>query len=169
MNWKAKLQSHGLTEETAPNLVKKVIAERVELENEAKELKNQLKSENLTDDERKEIEEALTELPDALKAIDAKILKKVEYWEKMKDTWATASERLASGRKGGRPPKNKAEKGQQVEEQIPQPPQPPAQQVVELEAEEIKPIKSGGFGKIGVFLLLGLLSFGAYNYLKNND
>lgn len=115
MNWKAKLQSHGLTEETAPNLVKKVIAERVELENEAKELKEQLKSENLTEDDRKEIEEALAEVPDALKEVDAKIIKKIEYWEKMKDTWATASERLATNRKAGRPTKEKAEKGNKLE------------------------------------------------------
>ena len=171
MSWKAKLQSHGLTEETAPNLVKKAIAEKNELEREAQELKEQLKSSNLSDDDREEIQEALADVPDALKEADAKILKKVEYWEKMKDSWAASGEKLkAMGR--GRPKKNQAEKGQQVAEQkpqAPQPPQPPAQQVIEVEAEEIKPTKSGGFGKIGLFLLLGVLSFGAYNYLKNND
>jgi DNA repair exonuclease SbcCD ATPase subunit len=171
MSWKAKLQSYGLTEETAPNLVKKAIAEKKQVEKEAKNLKEQLESGNLSDEQRAEIEETLQDVPDALKQADANILKKVEYWERMKDSWAASGEKLkAMGR--GRPKKNQAEKGQQVEEQKPkppEPPQPPVQQVVELEAEEIKPTKSGGFGKIGVFLLLGLLSFGAYNYLKNND
>lgn len=167
MTWKAKLQSHGLTEETAPNLVKKAIAEKVGIQKDAELLKEQLKG-NLSDGDRAEIEEALQEIPDLLKEADAKILKKIEYWERMKDSWAASGEKLkAMGR--GRPKKNKAEEGQQVVEQKPQPPQPPTQQVVELEAEEIKPTKSGGFGKIGVFLLLGLLSFGAYNYLKKND
>lgn len=174
MSWKAKLQSHGLTEETAPNLVKKAIAEKNEIEREAQELKEQLKT-NISEEEKEEILEALGDVPDALKEADAIILKKVMYWEKMKDTWAGAAERFKESKKGrGRPPKNTAEQGQQVAQPKPQtqqaPPQPPSNpKVIELEAEEIKPSKKSGFGKIGVFLLLGVLSFGAYNYLKNND
>ncbi len=169
MNWKEKLQSHGLTEDNAPNLVKKVIQERQELVDEVAKLKNTLKSEDLSDEQRKEIEEVIADTPNDIKEYDNKIIKKIEYWERMKDRWATAGERFKNS-KGNK----SAVKGTQVEEkqpnpEPPQPPQPPQQNVIEVEAEEIKPTKSSGISKVAVFILLGVLTFGAYNYLKNND
>ena len=171
MTWEEKLQQLGLTEQTAPNMVRKAINELRSYEKALQSAQKKLESSSLSERKRQQLEEEVSTYETAIEAQQGVILRKMEVWDKNKDRYAQMGRNLKpkTGKQGeptgGTPPAEPAGGTPPAEPAGGTPPAEPAGGTPPAE-----PAKSttGTGTKVALFLLIGILSFGAYNYFKNN-
>jgi len=171
MAWQQKLKASGIDDSNMPNMIKKAIKDLKILENRIGQIDDTLEKGEISDIRKGELEEERDTIIESIEAQEEVISDKIDKWNRNKDMYLAKGEKMKSAlaqKRNGQTKETKENKETTQTQQAPPPPQPPAE-AIEVEAEEIKPTKSSGIGKIGLFILLGVLSFGAYNYLKNND
>lgn len=165
MLWKEKLNQLGFTEETAPNMVKKAIKELRSFEKGLESVNAKLSKGGLSERRVAELEEEAETYRSAIEGQDGVICRKIEVWDKNKEKYAELGKRLSPKKKqsSNEPPEITPPSAPPVEVIVDTPPvepqNPPANEVV-VE-------KKSKAGTVALFLILGVLSFGAYNYLKN--
>jgi len=168
MAWQQKLKASGIHDSNMPNMIKKAIKDLKILENRIVQIDDTLEKGEISDIRKGELEEERDTIIESIEAQEEVISDKIDKWNRNKDMYLAKGEKMKTALAQKRNGQTKETKQATQTQQTPPPPQPPAE-AIEVEAEEIKPTKSSGIGKIGLFILLGVLSFGAYNYLKNND
>jgi chromosome segregation ATPase len=178
MNWEEKLSELGLTQETISHGLKTKIKDHEKIGVAIEELQERLEDESTDEEEIEEIEQDLEDLTEAHELSNEKLIRAIEVYDKNKDKYAEMSKHLGRGR----PRKNP------LPQPNPQPnPQPQAQPQAQVQTqtqtqvpqnipltptEEVVDDKKGKVHwgwKLGLALVVGVLTLGAYNTYKNND
>jgi len=179
MKWEKTLSNCGLTEETISIGLKTKIKEHRKMEEAVEDIKERLNDDETEDDEIDELEQDLSELEEALEMSDNKLVRAVELYDKNKEKYAELSKNLGKGRprKNATPtqqpnptptPQAQTQPNVQTQQQVAQ---PNVQNIPITPTEEVKDEKkgSGWLWKLGVAVVVGVLTLGAYNTYKNND
>lgn len=182
MKWEKTLSNCGLTEETISIGLKTKIKEHRKIEEALDDIKDRLNDDDTDVDEVDELEEDLRELEDALEMSDNKLVRAIELYDKNKDRYAELSKNLGKGRprKNPTPTPQPTQTQTNVQEAQPnvQQTQTQAQPNVQSQNIPITPTEevpneekkgSGWLWKVGVAIVVGVLTLGAYNTYKNND
>jgi len=184
MKWEKTLSNCGLTEQTISIGLKTKIKEHRKIEEALDDIKDRLNDDNIEDDEVDELEQDLRELEDALEISDDKLVRAVELYDKNKDKYAELSKNLGKGRPRKNPTPTPTPTPQptqtqtNVQEAQPNVQQTQGQPNVQGQNIPITPTEevpneekkgSGWLWKVGVAIVVGVLTLGAYNTYKNND
>jgi len=177
MKWEKTLSNCGLTEQTISIGLKSKIKEHRKMEEAVEDIKERLNDDETEDDEIDELEQDLNELEDALEMSDNKLVRAIELYDKNKERYAELSKNLGKGRprKNATPNQQPTPTPQATQTQPSvQQAQPNVQTQVPITPTEEIPNKeekegSGWLWKLGVAVVVGVLTLGAYNTYKNND
>ncbi len=158
MSWKEKLNQLGFTEETAPNMVKKAIKELRSFEKGLEITEAKLSKGGLSEKKTAELEEEAETYRSAIESQNEVVSRKIDVWDRNKEKYAELGKRLTPKKKQG---------SSEPPQETP-PVETPAQTPMETPAATPPVEKKSKAGAVALFLILGVLSFGAYNYLKND-
>lgn len=169
MKWKTRLTELGLDENNVSQGLKSKIRDYYDIQSGINELKKSIANPSVNDDVN-ELEEQLTESVEVLEALDNKLVKDVEYYNKHKDKYADMTKKLAEGRarkkqaNGGATPPKKVEATPTPNEPTPPTPKDP----IATDGDKDKEKKGSGFGWVIFAVAVGVVTLGAVNLMKND-
>ena len=157
MSWNEKLKQLGFTEETAPNMVKKAIKELRGFERYLADTEKKLQSGGISERKQQDLEDEAETYRAAIEQQGEVVSRKIDIWNKNKDTYAALGHRLKSNKKQETATATHTSTTSAA-----------PSKTITISANDASKKKKSGAAAVVLFLVLGVLSFGAYNYLKND-
>ncbi len=172
MKWKSALSQTGMQQNELSAKIKKVIDAYNDLDNEKQRVYHLVTDENVGEQRKEQLQEELDEINEAIQTVDEQLVQDINRFFKNKDRYAEMAEKMKKGReakKSGKPTPAPVVAASGVV--TPTAAAKTAANTVENNEEPIVIVekKKGGIG-LGTIVLavgLGVLTFGAYNHLKN--
>jgi uncharacterized coiled-coil protein SlyX len=153
MKWKKLMLANGFDVNSYSKTIQNLVKKYEELDYQNKELLKEVKS--APNEQIDEIENNLSDIQDLLNDLDAEICKKVEVYDRNRETYAKLGEKLKDSRRG---PKGKTK----MEEPIELPNEPhtdlpltPEAETLPLPEEPKKKSGGGGLIVLGIIALVG--------------
>jgi chromosome segregation ATPase len=165
MKWKSRLDELGLDVNNVSQGLKTKIKDYYDIQSGITELERRIENPSVNDDVD-QLQEDLEECEETLEALDDKLVKDVEYYNKHKDKYAEMTKKLAEGRA-----KKKQASGGVTPTSTPTKNEPPKTKdpLVTSNDDKKEEKKGSGFGWVLFAVVAGVVTLGAVNLLKNND
>lgn len=167
MSWKQKLQELGIDNSNMPSMIKKAVRDLKTFEDRLNQIDQTLDKGNVSDIRRSELQDERETMVDSIEAQQDVISEKIDMWNRNKDMYKQKSEKMRAAmlaKKGGQTQSDSTQTATAPATAVAEP-QPVVAEVI---AQPEKKKGSSGAKVVLGLIILGL-TFGAYNYFKNNE